>query len=70
MLTTNAIESHFRQICNRVKHIGRSWSDRSLLNWLTVSFYKIFKPERWSLQWENAPRKLVKSRLLSVEAIY
>jgi hypothetical protein len=31
-LTTNAIESHFSQICNRVKRIGRRWSDRGLLN--------------------------------------
>jgi hypothetical protein len=69
-LTTNAIESHFSRICNRVKRIGRRWSDRGLLNWLTVSFYKIFKPERWSLQWENAPRTLNKIRLLSVEATY
>ena len=69
-LTTNAIESHFSRICNRVKRIGRRWSDRGLLNWLTVSFYKIFKPELWNLQWENTPRKLVKIRLLSVEATY
>ena len=69
-LTTNAIESHFSQICNRVKRIGRRWSDRGLLNWLTVCFYKIFKPELWNLQWENTPRKLVKIRLRSVEATY
>ena len=69
-LTSNAIESHFSQICNRVKRIGRRWSDRGLLNWLTVCFYKIFKPELWRLQWENAPGKLVKIRLRSVEATY
>jgi hypothetical protein len=69
-LTTNAIESHFSQVCNRVKRIGRRWSDRGLLNWLTISFYKIFKPELWSLQWQNAPRKLVKIRLLAVKATY
>jgi hypothetical protein len=69
-LTTNAIESHFSQVCNRVKRIGRRWSDRGLLNWLTVCFYKIFKPERWRIQWQNAPRKQVKIRLRSVEATY
>jgi hypothetical protein len=69
-LTTNAIENHFSRICNRVKRIGRRWSDRGLLNWLTVCFYKIFKPELWRLQWENAPRKLAKIRLRSVEATY
>jgi len=69
-LTTNAIESHFSQVCNRVKRIGRRWSDRGLLNWLTVCFYKIFKPKLWRLQWQNAPRKQVKIRLRSVEATY
>jgi len=70
LLTTNAIESRFSQICNRVKRIGRRWSDRGLLNWLTVCFYKIFKPKLWRLQWLNAPRKLAKIRLRSVEATY
>jgi hypothetical protein len=69
-LTTNAIESHFSQICNRVKRIGRRWSDRGLLNWLTVCFYKIFKPELWRLQWENTPRKISKIRLRWIEATY
>ena len=65
-----AIESHFSQVCNRVKRIGRRWSDHGLLNWLTVCFYKIFKPELWSLQWQNTPRKLVKIWLRSIEATY
>jgi hypothetical protein len=69
-LTTNAIESHFSQVCNRIKRIGRRWSDRGLLNWLTMCFYKIFKPELWGLQWENTPRKIVKIRLRSVDATY
>jgi hypothetical protein len=69
-LTTNAIESHFSRVCNRIKRIGRRWSERGLLNWLTVCFYKIFKPELWRLRWENVPRKLVKIRLRSVEATY
>ncbi|RPJ12397.1 MAG: hypothetical protein EHM37_09160 [Deltaproteobacteria bacterium] len=47
-LTSNAIESAFSRVCNRVKRVGRRWSDRGLLNWLTVSFYKIFKPDLWS----------------------
>jgi hypothetical protein len=69
-LTTNAIESHFSRVCNRIKRIGRRWSDRGLLNWLTVCFYKIFKPELWRLQWEKIPRKLAKIRLLSAKATY
>jgi hypothetical protein len=53
-LIINAIESQLDQICNRVKRIGRRWSDRGLLNWLTVCCYKIFKPELRSMQWQNA----------------
>ena len=69
-LTSNAIESAFSQVCNRVKRIGRRWSDRGLLNWLTVSFYKIFKPKLWGLQWDNLPEQIVKIRLLHLEATY
>jgi hypothetical protein len=53
-----------------VKRIGRRWSDRCLLNGLMVCFYKIFKPQLWSLQWQNTPQKIAKIRLRSVEATY
>ena len=53
-LTTNAIESAFSQVNNRIKRVGRRWSEQSLLNWLKVTFYKIFKPELWSTLWDNA----------------
>ena len=43
-LNTNAIESAFSQVCNRIKRVGRRWSEHGLLNWLQVAFYKIFKP--------------------------
>lgn len=69
-LTSNAIESAFSQVCNRVKRIGRRWSDHGLLNWLTVCFYKIFKPQAWGLQWENVPEQIVKIKLLHLEATY
>jgi hypothetical protein len=69
-LTSNAIESAFSRVCNRVKRVGRRWSDRGLLNWLTVSFYKIFKPELWNLQWGKSQRQIVKIRLLSVKTTY
>ena len=69
-LTSNAIESAFSRVCNRVKRVGRRWSDRGLLNWLTVSFYKIFKPELWNLQWGKSPRQVAKISLLSVKATY
>jgi hypothetical protein len=71
MTMTNAqLEKVRPQDRPRVKRIGRRWSDRGPLNWLTVSFYKIFKSELWSLQWKNAPHKLAKIRLLSVPTTY
>jgi hypothetical protein len=39
---------------NRIKRVGRRWSEQGLLNWLKVTFYKIFKPELWSTLWDNA----------------
>jgi hypothetical protein len=68
-LNTNAIESAFSQVCNRIKRVGRRWSDKGLLNWLQVAFYKIFKPELWNLQWQGN-KKLRKIKLLSVQASY
>jgi hypothetical protein len=46
-MTTNAIESAFSRIVNRVKHVGRRWSDEGLINWLMIAFRKIYKPELW-----------------------
>jgi hypothetical protein len=68
-LNTNAIESAFSQVCNRIKRVGRRWSDKGLLNWLQVAFYKIFKPELWNLQWQEN-KKLRKIKLLSVQASF
>ncbi len=39
-LNTNTIESAFGQVCNRIKKVGRRWSDRGLLNWFKIAFYK------------------------------
>ncbi|MFP4081823.1 MAG: hypothetical protein ACLFVG_03585 [Candidatus Aminicenantes bacterium] len=50
-LTTNAIESAFSQIVNRVKHVGRRWSDEGLVNWLMIAFRKIYKPALWEELW-------------------
>ncbi len=68
-LNTNAIESAFSQVCNRIKRVGRRWSDKGLLNWLQIAFYKIFKPELWNLQWQKT-KKIVKIHLISVQASY
>ena len=69
-LNTNAIESAFSQVNNRIKHIGRRWSDKGLLNWLKIVFYKIFKPELWSLQWIDNSKQLIKIKLLNIDVTY
>lgn len=69
-LTTNALESAFSQVCNRIKRVGRRWSDQGLLNWLRVTFYKIFKPELWNLQWIGNRKRLPRIKLISVQISY
>jgi hypothetical protein len=65
-LTTNAIESAFSQVSNRIKRVGRRWSEAGLLNWLKVTFYKIFKPELWTRLW-NSERDIPKIKLISLQ---
>jgi hypothetical protein len=43
-LNINAKESAFSRIANRIKGIGKRWSDQGLLAWLMLAFRKIFKP--------------------------
>jgi len=52
-LNTNAIESHFSQIKNRIWSVGKRWSDKGLTNWLNVARYKIFFPEMWNKIWDQ-----------------
>lgn len=66
-LNTNAIESAFSYVCNRIKRMGRRWSEKGLLNWLQVVFCKIFKPDLWNLQWQRKKRFL-KIKLISIQA--
>jgi len=67
-LNTNAIESAFSQVCNRIKKVGKRWSEQGLLNWLKVAFYKIFKPELWTHLWSNNEKQFPKIKLISVQA--
>jgi len=69
-LTTNAIESAFSQVCNRIKKVGRRWSEHGLLNWLRITFYKIFKPETWSSVWLDNKQPLPLMKLLSIQTSY
>jgi len=66
-LNTNAIESAFSQVCNRIKKVGRRWSEQGLLHWLKVAFYKIFKSDLWDLQWLGNRKRLPKIKLLSLQ---
>jgi hypothetical protein len=52
-LNTNVIESAFSRITNRIKRIGRRWSNRGLLWWLMLALNKIFKPELWTQLWNQ-----------------
>ena len=69
-LNTNAIESAFSQVCNRIKRIGRRWSEQGLLHWLKVAFYKIFKSDLWDLQWLGNRKRLPKIKLISLQISY
>ena len=60
-LNTNAIETAFSRITNRIKNMGRRWSDRGLLRWLMIALKKIFQPELWTHLWNqylNINRKI------------
>lgn len=50
-MTTNAIESAFSRIVNRVKHVGRRWGEDGLINWMMIALRKIYKPHLWDELW-------------------
>jgi hypothetical protein len=52
-LDTNAIESDFSLVKNRIWNVGKRWSDKGLLNWLQVTLNKIFHPEMWQELWSQ-----------------
>ena len=64
-LTTNAIENAFSQVNNRIKRVGKRWSETGLLNWLKVTFYKMFKPELWTTLWSG--KNIAKIKLISLQ---
>ncbi len=68
-LTTNAIENAFSRVNNRIKRVGRRWSENGLLNWLKVTFYKIFKSELWPTLW-NSERDCPKIKLTSLQVTW
>jgi hypothetical protein len=52
-LTTNQAEYGFSRVVNRLKRVGRRWTDRGLTNWLTLALRKIFEPESWESMWQQ-----------------
>ena len=52
-LNTNAIESAFSQVKNRILSVGKRWSEKGLLNWLQVTMNKVFSPEMWKELWSQ-----------------
>lgn len=52
-INTNAIESGFSLVKNRIWSVGKRWSDKGLLNWLQVTLNKIFHPEMWQDLWSR-----------------
>jgi hypothetical protein len=52
-LNINAIESAFSRIANRIKRMGKRWSDRGLFQWLMLALAKVFRPELWDQLWKQ-----------------
>jgi hypothetical protein len=52
-LNTNAVESAFSQVKNRIWGVGKYWSDKGLLNWLQVTMNKIFRHQMWKEFWSQ-----------------
>ncbi len=69
-MTTNAIESAFSRIVNRVKHVGRRWSDEGLINWLMIAFRKIYKPALWDELWTKYLKIHKQLRVSSLRVSY
>lgn len=50
-LNTNAVESAFSQVKNRIWAVGKRWSEHGLMNWLKVVVNKIFFSLNWNQLW-------------------
>jgi hypothetical protein len=68
--TTNIAESGFSRVVNRIKRVGRRWSERGLLNWLRIAFRKIFQPDQWTALWKQYLRLHRRLRLVSLRSEY
>lgn len=69
-LTTNIAESGFSRVVNRIKRVGRRWSERGLINWLRIAFRKIFQPDQWTSLWRRYLRLHRRLHLVSLRLHY
>jgi transposase-like protein len=69
-LTTNAIESAFSRIVNRIKRVGRRWSEDGLMNWLMLAFRKIYQPHLWDKLWEQYIEIHKRLKLVKIKVTY
>ena len=69
-LNTNAIESAFSLVKNRIKRIGRRWSEKGLTSWLMVTMNKIFFPHMWKELWDQYLELNPEFELLFVRSSY
>jgi hypothetical protein len=69
-LSTNAIEPTLSRITNRVKNIGKRWSDQEFLRWPMLSFRKIFKFQLWTQLWKQPLKINWKKELTMDKAEY
>ena len=69
-LTTNALESGFSQVKNRLWSIGKRWTEKGVLNWLKISLLKIFKPQLWEELWGKYLKINPAFQLVSLEVAW
>lgn len=69
-MTTNAVETAFSLVKNRIKHIGRRWTEKGLIDWLRVTMKKIFFPNTWDNLWKQYLKLNLGLRLITARATY
>jgi hypothetical protein len=68
--STNAVESAISLVKNRVRRVGRRWSQHGLLRWLKTAIAKIFYPGRWDDLWRQYLALNPGLQLLSLKVVY
>lgn len=69
-LNTNVIESGFSQVKNRIRCVGKRWSEQGLLNWLRVALPKILLPHLWENFWARYTAANPRIELASIRATW